>query len=144
MSDLLYVDTSALVRRYVAAPDRFLVIDAMDAAEHWVASGLARTEVLTILHRLAGGSGRLGELWTRARGDWDRFWEIPVDRRALDDAVDLGGRFGLSTLDAIQVACANRLPRPAAFCTFERQQIPAAIELGFDVIAPTSGPARLT
>lgn len=139
MNDALFLDSSALIRRYVAAPDRFLVIDAMAARRHWVATGLARTEVLLMLHRLSGGAEQFGEHWTRFGSDWDRFWELPVDRRALDEAVDIGGRFGLSTVDAIQVACASRLPRPAAFCTFERQQIPAAVELGFEVIAPAAG-----
>jgi predicted nucleic acid-binding protein len=133
---LLYLDTSALLRRYVSAPDRGLVVDAMEAAGSWAASMLSRTEILLALHELAVSPDRLSDLWALVRGEWDAMWTIPLDQRSLSAAVDIGGRFGLGTIDALQLGCASRLPRPAAFCTFERQQIPAAVELGFEVISP--------
>lgn len=133
---LLYLDTTALLRRYVGAPDRGLVVDAMEAAGSWAASTLTRTEILLGFHGLAASPDRLSDMWTLVRGEWDAVWEIPVDQRCLSTAVDIGSRFGLGTIDAMQLACASRLPLPAAFCTFERQQIPAALELGFEVISP--------
>ncbi|NNE94932.1 MAG: type II toxin-antitoxin system VapC family toxin [Acidimicrobiales bacterium] len=132
----IFLDTSALLRRYVAAPQRLLVIDAMERADHWVAASISRTETLLALQQLALSPAHLTELWASVRGEWDAFWEIPVDRRAMNAAVELGGRYGLSTVDALQLACASRVPRPALFCTFERQQIPAAAALDFEVVSP--------
>lgn len=132
----LFLDTSALLRRYVAAPHRLLVVDAMEQADHWVASALSRTETLLALQQLALSPSHLDELWATVRGEWDAFWEVPCDNRALNVAIEMGGRFGLGTVDALQLACASRIPSPLSFCTFERQQIPVAVALGFELIAP--------
>ena len=135
---ILFLDTSALLRRYVAGPGRLLVIEAMEQADHWVATSLSRTETLLALQQLALSPEHLNELWASVRGEWDRFWEVPIDQRALNASVDIGGRFGLGTIDALQIAGASRLPMPAQFCTFERQQMSAAAELGFEVVAPAA------
>ncbi|MFW2382402.1 MAG: type II toxin-antitoxin system VapC family toxin [Acidimicrobiales bacterium] len=132
----VFLDTSALLRRYVAAPHRMLVLDAMERSDQWVTTSLSRTETLLALQQLALSPAHLNQLWASVRGEWDAFWEVPIDSRALNAAVDLGGRFGLGTVDAIQLACASRLPSPLLFCTFERQQMPVAAELGFELIAP--------
>jgi uncharacterized protein len=42
----------------------------------------------------------------------------------------------LAVVDAIHLAAADRLPRPVRYLTFERQQIPAAAELGLEVLSP--------
>jgi predicted nucleic acid-binding protein len=138
MGFTLFLDTSALLRRYVAAPNRLLVLDAMDQADHWVASSLSRTETLLALQQLALSPAHLNDLWASVRGEWDAFWEVPIDTRALNAAVEIGGRFGLGSVDALQLACASRLPLPLSYCTFERQQMPVATELGFRLIAPES------
>jgi hypothetical protein len=41
-------------------------------------------------------------------------------------------------VDAIHLAAADRLPRPARYLTFDRHQIPAAAALGFEVVSPTA------
>lgn len=132
---LLYVDTSALLRRYVAAPHRLMVVEAMEATSVWAASTLTRTEILLALQEVVVSPEQLSVLWATVRGEWDAFWEVPIDQRCLNRAVDIGGQFGLGTIDALQLAAADRLPRPARFLTLERQQIPAAAELGFEVIS---------
>ncbi len=135
---VLFLDTSALLRRYVASPGRLLVLDAMEEADQWVVTSLSLTETLLALQQLALSPVHLNELWASVRGEWDAFWELPIDQRALNAAVEVGGRFGLGTVDALQIACASRLPTPAKFCTFERQQMSAAAELGFEVVAPAA------
>ncbi len=132
----LFVDTSALVRRYVRGPGRALVVDAMDADGDWCASALCRSETLLALHRLAATPAQAERLWSRLRDDWDAFVVLPVDDRCLALAVELGATYGLRTVDAVHLAAADRLPRPAAYATFDRHQIPAAAALGFDVVAP--------
>jgi uncharacterized protein len=132
----LFLDTSALVRRYVRGPGRALVVDAMDADPDWCASALSRSETLLGLHRLAATPAQAERMWSRLRDDWDAFVVVPVDERCLALAVEIGATYGLRTVDAVHLASADRLPRPAAYATFDRHQIPAAAALGFDVVAP--------
>lgn len=132
----LFVDTSALVRRYVAEPGRDLVVEAMDGSGAWVASALARSEVMVCLHQLALGPRQQARMWSAFRSDWDAFAVVPVDERCLGRAVELGSSFALRTVDAVHLAAADRLPRPARYLTFDRHQIPAAAALGFEVVSP--------
>jgi len=134
----LAVDSSVLIQRYVPGPDRGIFLDAMNRDPIWCASELARTELLLALHRLAGRPDLADELWRSARDDWDTFVVIPVDSACLATAADIGSKFRLSTVDAIHLAAADRLPRPVSYATLDSNQIPAAAALGLDVIAPLS------
>ncbi len=108
----------------------------MANAAEWAASSLARTEVQIALHHASPSARIQRDLWGSVRDDWEAIWEIPVDGRCLSRAADIASRYGLAVADAIHLAAADRLPRPLSFVTFERQQIPAAAELGFEVISP--------
>lgn len=134
----LFLDTSALVQRYVDEPGRRLVVETMASDPTWVASALARTEVMITLHQLAAGPRQQQRLWSSFRDDWDAFAVVPVDDRCLARAAELGSSFSMRTVDAIHLAAADRLPRPVRYLTFDRHQIPAAATLGFEVISPTA------
>ena len=134
----LVVDSSALVLRYVAHPYRSVLTSAMEADPAWFASQLTRTELLIALHRLAGSKSAARDLSAAARADWDAFHVIPIDDLCLATAVEIGSDFGLRTVDAIQLAAADRLPRPVSFATLDHNQIPAAAALGFDLISPVA------
>lgn len=136
----LFLDTSALVRRYVHGPGHRLVTEAMEADGTWCASALGRSETLLALHRLAVTPGQQARLWSRLRDDWDAFVVVPVDDRCLAHAVELGATYALRTVDALHLAAADRLPRPLTYATFDRRQIPAAATLGFDVLSPLEAP----
>ncbi len=130
------LDTSALLRRYLADRDRNLVLDAMAGSDQWAASSLARTELQLALKAASPSPATQAAMWSRVRDDWEALWEVPVDSRCLARAAEIGAAFGLGVVDAIQLAAADRLPRPAQWVTFERQQIPAAAELGLAVVSP--------
>jgi uncharacterized protein len=132
----LFVDTSALVKRYVSEPDRALVLETMAADDVWVASSLARAEAMLTLHQLAPGPHSQERLWHAFRDDWDAFVVVPVDDRCLARAVELGAQFSLRVVDAIHLAAADRLPRPLKYLTFDRRQIPAAAALELEVVSP--------
>lgn len=132
----LFLDTSALVKRYVTEPSRDLVVDAMAGDGVWVASALARTEVMITLHQLAAGPRQQARLWSAFRDDWDAFAVVPVDDRCLGRATELGSSFAMRLVDAIHLAAADRLPRPVRYLTFDRHQIPAAAALGLEVVSP--------
>jgi len=134
----LAIDSSALVLRYVAHPYRKKLIAAMEADPAWFASQLTRTELLMALHRLAGDEAAAHDLSAAARADWDAFHVIPLDDLCLATAVEIGSDFRLRTVDAIQLAAADRLPRPVSYATLDHHQIPAAVALGFELISPVA------
>ncbi|MFV0259601.1 MAG: type II toxin-antitoxin system VapC family toxin [Acidimicrobiales bacterium] len=133
---ILALDTSALVRRYVADRDRPLVITAMAEADQWVASAAARAEVMLALHAAAPDPESQRQAWAAVRDDWEALWEVPVDARCLAAATDIGARYGIGLLPAIHLAAAQRLPGRIRFLTFDRRQIPAAAALGLELVSP--------
>ncbi|MEL6982784.1 MAG: type II toxin-antitoxin system VapC family toxin [Actinomycetota bacterium] len=133
---IVAVDTSALLSRYLPDARRRFVADELASRSQVAVSGLARAEVLLALHQAAGGPGRQRSLWDAVRQDWDGFWEVPLDGRCLARATEIGSRYGLSVVDAIHLAAADRLPRPVSYLTLDRHQIPAAADLGFVVASP--------
>jgi predicted nucleic acid-binding protein len=135
---VLYVDTSALVRRYVHGVDRRLVLDAMREDPVWCTSAITRAEAHQVLHQLATTPGQHAALWAALRADWDATHVVPLDDRCLARAVEVGATYRVRTVDALHLAAADRLPRPAGYLTFDRRQIPAAAALGLEVVAPTA------
>jgi hypothetical protein len=132
----LYVDTSALVRRYIFDRHRGIVVDAMAGDDAWCASALVRSETQLALHRASVSARQQAALWRELRDEWEAFWVVPLDDRCMARAVEIGAAFGVRMVDAIHLAAADRLPRPVRYLTFERQQIPAADGLGFEVVSP--------
>lgn len=131
----LYVDTSALVRRYLHDRHRPLVIDTMAADDPWCASALVRTEAQLVLHRASVSARQQTELWRTLRDEWEAFWIVPLDDRCMARAVEVGATYGVRIVDAVHLAAASRLPAPVRYLTFDRQQIPAAAALGFEVVS---------
>jgi len=134
----LYVDTSALVRRYLHDRHRSIVIDAMAEDDTWCASALVRTEAELALHRASVSARQQAELWHTLRDEWEAFWVVPLDDRCMARAVEIGSTYGVRIVDAIHLAAAARLPGPIRYLTFDRQQIPAAAALGFEILSPVS------
>lgn len=135
----LYVDTSALVRRYLHDRHRQLVVDAMAGDDAWCASALTRSETQLALHRASVSSRQQSDLWRVLRDEWEAFWVVPLDDRCTARAVEIGASYGVRMVDALHLAAADRLPGPVRYLTFDRQQIPAAAALGFEVISPLAG-----
>ncbi len=135
----LVIDTSALLCRYLPDARRRFVGEVMGQFPQLVVSALARTEVLLALHQAAGHPERHRTLWDSVGRDWDLFWEVPLDGRCMARATEVGARYGLSVANAIHLAAADRLPRPVAFLTLDRRQIPGAADLGFRVCSPVDG-----
>lgn len=132
----LYVDTSALVRRYLHDRHRAMVVGAMADDGDWCASALVRSETQLVLHRAAVSARQQAALWGALRDEWEAFWVVPLDDRGMARAVEIGATYGVRIGDAIHLAAADRLPGPVHYLTFERHQIPAALALGFEVISP--------
>lgn len=113
-----------------------MVLEAMAGDDAWCASALARTEAQVALHRASVTSRQQRELWRALRDEWEAFWVVPLDDRGMARAVEVGAAYGVRIVDAIHLAAADRLPPPVRYLTFDRQQIPAAAALGFEVLSP--------
>jgi len=129
------LDTTALLARYLSGPARTVLLPAMAGDGDWCASALALSEAMMLGDRLSDDGSRRDDLRRAIRDDWERIHVVPVDQRCLDRAAELGRTQPLRTVDAIHLAAADRLPRPVTYATFDPQQIPVAIALGFEVVS---------
>lgn len=123
---MLFVDTSALVKRYVEEEGTDLVLERMAADPGWVVSAVARAELEITLCRLGFERDDRAAVWRRVRDDWERCHVVPLDPACLERAGEVGCRFDVRTLDALHLAAADRLPRPLVLLTFDRRQADAA------------------
>ncbi len=123
---MLFLDTSALVKRYVAEAGTELVLRRMDGDREWVVSAVARTEAEITLCRLGFHPEQMAELSERLRRDWARCVVVPVDPACLDRAAEIGCRYEMRTLGALHLAAADRIPAPFSMLTFDRRQAEAA------------------
>ena len=131
----LYVDSSALLKRYVAEPDS-------DVAESFLTTGgsllTARHTVVEVRRNLA----RLlsGQELARARATFGEDLEalslIELDEVTCEAAASVAEVTGARTLDALHLAAARRVGGPAAvpFLTFDVRQAQAARALGLTVV----------
>jgi predicted nucleic acid-binding protein len=130
---MLFLDTSALIKRYVEEDGTALVLQQMEDDPQWAVCAIARTEAEIALCRLGFDPAAHVEPWQRFRADWERCHVVPVDPACLALAAELGCRHQLRTLDALHLAAADRLPHPLVVLTFDRRQADAARSLGLVV-----------
>ncbi len=132
---MLFLDSSALVKRYVAEEGTTAVAAAMEEDLAWTASALARAETeVTLCHRRIDPVA-LVQVRQNLSVDWEQFQVIPVDAACLALAIELGCAHRVRTLDAIHLAAAARLPRRVRFLTFDGRQADAARAMGFEVVS---------
>jgi predicted nucleic acid-binding protein len=122
----LFLDTSALVKRYVAEEGTDLVLERMGEDPGWIVSAVARSELEITLCRLGFEVSDSSAVWRRFLDDWEHCQVVPVDPACLQRAGEIGCRFDVRTLDALHLAAADRLPRPLVVLTFDRRQADAA------------------
>jgi uncharacterized protein len=101
----LYLDASALVKRYVAEPGSEIVRSAMAEADAWFMCRIGFVETFRATGLAAGE--RVAD---RFRQEWPAFGSIEVDAALAEDAADLAVASGLRTLDALHLAAALILP----------------------------------
>ena len=130
---MLFLDTSALVKRYVEEEGTEYVLRRMDEDPEWVVSAIARTETEITLCRLGFDPDGTADLLQRLREDWERCNVVPADPACLEEAAEIGCRYQVRTLDALHLAAVDRLPRQLVMLTFDRRQADAARSMGLVV-----------
>ncbi|MBA2383201.1 MAG: type II toxin-antitoxin system VapC family toxin [Actinobacteria bacterium] len=129
----LFLDTSALVKRYVAEMETDRVLTLMESEPEWCAPALCYSETRVTLCHLGFEDETLSALADALESDWDRFFVVPIDDLCLAQAIEIGCRHRVRTLDAIHLAAASRLPGPTTFATFDSRQAQAARALELEV-----------
>lgn len=129
----VFFDTSAVMALHIESPLRALA--AAELADPTCVSAVALTEALALITKLTDEPVLQADLEDVLRLQWDRYAVVPVDQRCLDRAAQLLREQPLRLADALQLAAADRLPRPITFVTFDPTQIPVALSLGFDVVS---------
>lgn len=129
-----YVDTSALLKRYVeeadsAAADGLLRADhALLTARHTI------VEVRRNLGRLLSGRELIAARAAFA-DDLRSVSIIEIDEATCKSAASIAETTGVRTLDALHLAAAQRVSEPGmSFLTFDLRQAQAARALGLMVV----------
>lgn len=130
---MLFLDTSALIKRYVEEDGSPLVLRRMSEDPEWVVSAVARTEAEITLCRLGFEWSDAAAVRASLDADWERCHVVPVDPACLERAAELGCDYQVRTLDALHLAAADRLPQGLVMLTFDRRQADAARAMGLIV-----------
>lgn len=130
----LYVDSSALAKRYVAEPDSDAAEALLLSDTDWITANHTYVEVILALDR------RLEEPDTHTaiagfERDWERVFVVALDDALCRRAAVLGSITRCRTLDALHLAAAERAGgRALPVVTFDLRLAQAARALGFSVL----------
>lgn len=98
---MLYLDASALVKRYVAEEGSGELIEAMKAADGWAICRIGYVETARAV-QLAVGKRAVG----RFVAEWPSFEVVEVDATLVEAAAELAFAEELRSLDALHLASA--------------------------------------
>lgn len=130
----LYVDSSALLKRYVDEPDSAAADELLRSDPGLVTGRHTVVEVRRNLARLISGS-QLGRVKAAFGADLASFAIVELDAATCDAAAAIAERIGVRSLDALHLAAAQRVGGSAIpFLTFDLRQAQAARALGFTVV----------
>lgn len=130
----LYLDTSALLKRYVAEDDSDACERILTTDPTWVTARHTWVEILRNLAKILHGPER-ARLKKAFRTDWDRMHVVEIDARTCERAGELAETLQVRTLDALHLAAAERAGAGAiSFLTYDLRQAQAARSLGWRVV----------
>lgn len=131
-----YVDSSALVKRYIAESDSDAAARLLAADPDWVTAAHAEVEVRrTVALRLAGDAAALAAAREAFQRDWRRTAVVQLDAHTCRLAAELAELTGTRSLDALHLAAAQRVGAPAVrLLTFDVRQATTARSLGWAVV----------
>ena len=130
----LYVDSSALIKRYVAEADSEAAEAALLADTEWVTGRHTLVEIMLALHRRLG-EAEFGIARAAFERDWERSFIVALDDVLCRRAAEFGVATGARSLDALHLAAADRAGgRSVPIVTFDIRLGHAARSLGFTVV----------
>lgn len=129
----LYVDSSALLKRYVDEHDSDVADQLLRSDAVLVTSRLTEVEVRRNLARLLDGD----DLDRQRRAlaiDLDAFALVALDAVTMNTAARIAEQTHCRSLDAIHLGAARRAGHATTLLTFDVRQARAARELGMSVV----------
>jgi len=129
----LYVDASALLKRYVDEHDSQASAQLMASDPVLVTSRLTEVEVRRNLTRLLSGDDLLAKR-REFTVDLDAFALVALDATTCSEAARIAEQTLCRSLDAIHLAAAYRAGPATTMLTFDHRQARAAREIGFAVV----------
>lgn len=131
----LYLDSSALVKRYVKEVGSDSIVEAMGRASSYKMCRIGFVETVRAVAR----GGESGDV-EKVRGDWTRVDVIEVDRALTEHAARLAIHHRLRTLDALHLAAALALAdEDPMFATWDLDLHRAAREQGLRTLPAELG-----
>jgi predicted nucleic acid-binding protein len=131
----LYLDSSALVKRYVKEAGSDLLVEAMERADTYKMCRIGFVETV----RAVALGGEPGDV-ERVESDWTRVDVVEVDGGLAEDAAWLAVRHRLRTLDALHLAAALAVADgETTFVTWDTDLHRAAREQGLRTLPATVG-----
>ncbi len=129
----LYVDSSALLKRYVDEHDSAVALDLLETDPVLVTSRLTEVEVRRNLARLLDGDDL--ERQRRALAvDLDAFALVNLDATTMSTAARIAEQTRCRSLDSIHLGAAQRAGSATVLLTFDSRQARAARDIGLAVI----------
>lgn len=129
----LYLDASALFKRYVRETGSDAVMPLLMADPRWVAANHTYAEISINLGRRLGGPG-LAVAVTQFERDWDAVQIVVLDDKLCRRAGAIGAQHRLRTLDALHLAAAERAGgADLTVVTFDERLAAGARAMGFPV-----------
>jgi predicted nucleic acid-binding protein len=130
----LYVDSSALLKRYVDEPDSDVAESLLRSDSSLLTARLTLVEVRRNLSRLLAGR-ELAAARSAFAADLKVLSIVELDEVTCDIAAQTAEVTGVRTLDALHLAAARRIGGPSVpFLTFDLRQAQAARALGLTVV----------
>jgi uncharacterized protein len=127
---MLYLDASALVKRYIEEDGSDEVLSAMDGESVWSTCRICFVETVRAVC-LASGPRPV----ERVESDWLAFEVVEVDRELAEQAAHLAVSTKLRSLDALHLAAALVLPRRGlTFATWDTSLHKAARDRGLETL----------
>lgn len=129
-----YIDTSALVKLYIAEADSSDALRYLRADPVLVTSWLTVVELRRMLARALSGADLQSSL-RASEADLDAMALVNPEERVWRSAADIAMETGVRSLDAIHLASARILEiDDLTFCTFDLRLGQAARHVGFRVL----------
>jgi predicted nucleic acid-binding protein len=138
----LYLDTSALIKRYVEESGSEDVLDWMDRADMIGTALITRAEVASAITRIARINNLDSQVSDKAlnkfRFEWNNFNRLPSNEELIARADFLACQHGLRGYDAVHLAAAliwqEALMLPVALATYDQELADAGEKSGLQVL----------
>jgi predicted nucleic acid-binding protein len=130
---VLYVDASALLKRYIDETDSASCEALLLADPQWVTARHTVIEVRRNLQRLLPPR-QIDAALADFASDWGRCFVVELDEVTCERAAEIAQSTGTRTLDAMHLAAASRVGGGLRFLTYDVRQARAARHLGMLVV----------